>query len=135
MSIRNTVAVRAGGSSRTTSNCRKSAETGDAAIPAPPDQDFDPRQIADFRCRNHYRAEPVRVRSARTRRRDTRQGRCLRRLPPARRPADGTDVSAACRPERDLSLDATDRKSVVSGKRVSVRVDLGGGGIIKKKKK
>src|SRR3546814_15156655 len=28
-----------------------------------------------------------------------------------------------------------DRKSVVSGKGVSVRVDLGGGGIIKKKKK
>src|SRR3546814_12013782 len=29
----------------------------------------------------------------------------------------------------------SDRKSVVSGKRVSVRVDIGGGGIIKKKNK
>src|SRR3546814_20719035 len=34
-----------------------------------------------------------------------------------------------------LQLFARDRKSVVSGKRVSVRVDLGGRRIIKKKKK
>src|SRR3546814_13005932 len=34
----------------------------------------------------------------------------------------------------ELALDHTDRKSVVSGKRVSVRVDLGGSRIIKKKK-
>src|SRR3546814_19630969 len=33
------------------------------------------------------------------------------------------------------ALGKTDRKSVVSGKSVSVRVDLGGGRIIKKKKK
>src|SRR3546814_18244453 len=34
-----------------------------------------------------------------------------------------------------ISLDARDRKSVVEGKSVSVRVDLGGRRIIKKKKK
>src|SRR3546814_17040119 len=35
----------------------------------------------------------------------------------------------------DLSFDSADRKRVVSGTRVSVRVDLGGRRIIKKKKK
>src|SRR3546814_18492843 len=34
-----------------------------------------------------------------------------------------------------LNLDRRDRNSVVSGKSVSVRVDLGGSGIIQKKKK
>src|SRR3546814_16116357 len=37
-------------------------------------------------------------------------------------------------PRGSLMLTYLDRKSVVSGKRVSVRVDLGGRGIIKKKK-
>src|SRR3546814_13165929 len=42
------------------------------------------------------------------------------------------------KPDRELTLDSLgeavrDRKSVVSGKSVSVRVDLGGRGIIKKK--
>src|SRR3546814_15922630 len=36
---------------------------------------------------------------------------------------------------RSQGVDYLDRKSVVQGKRVSVRVDLGGGRIIKKKKK
>src|SRR3546814_15992676 len=39
------------------------------------------------------------------------------------------------RPEQFLTGAGEDRKSVVSGKSVSVRVDLGGRGIIKKKKK
>src|SRR3546814_19805740 len=43
------------------------------------------------------------------------------------RPRPNTDGEATC-------LRRKDRKSVVSGKSVSVRVDLGGRGIIKKKK-
>src|SRR3546814_18004995 len=42
-------------------------------------------------------------------------------------------VRALLRLSDDRSCDCADRKSVVSGKSVSVRVDLGGRGIIKKK--
>src|SRR3546814_15154255 len=47
--------------------------------------------------------------------------------PQARRVDDGRDR------RHDTALSAPDRKSVVSGKSVSVRVDLGGRRIIKKK--
>src|SRR3546814_17964338 len=43
-------------------------------------------------------------------------------------------IKLPLRSEADHVVDHPDRKSVVSGKRVSVRVDLGGRRIIKKKK-
>src|SRR3546814_18463418 len=51
---------------------------------------------------------------------------------------DGAEQNCAecCKGDAgDLNEDPEDRKSVVEGKRVSVRVELGGRGIIKKKKR
>src|SRR3546814_19364493 len=47
---------------------------------------------------------------------------------------DGARVQLIA-PDHDRALEFTDRESVVSGKSVSVRVDLGGRRFIKKKKK
>src|SRR3546814_18468301 len=48
--------------------------------------------------------------------------------------ACGVFVDDRCRQGQHVAVEGKDRKSVVEGKRVSVRVDLGGRGIIKKKK-
>src|SRR3546814_11187472 len=67
-------------------------------------------------------------RSTRSARRSTASGT------PTRRAASAMPASAAGSPSNSASVAARDRKSVVEGESVSVRVDLGGRRIIKKKK-
>src|SRR3546814_17188403 len=58
----------------------------------------------------------------------------LRLLPADVRAGHQSTDRSAARADRDVARMPADRKSVVLGKRVSVRVDLGGRRIIKKKK-
>src|SRR3546814_11356570 len=88
------------------------------------------------------RAELLRGRSARPRRPPARRRRASRRLPERPGEPRGAAVAQPAPDRRRIrggcltsGRDRQDRKSVVSGKRVSVRVGLGGRLIINNKKK
>src|SRR3546814_21119088 len=63
------------------------------------------------------------------------RARCRRARPPVprHRPRQRIDAVPRGRPRRAVAARRVDRKSVVKGKSVAVRVDSGGRGIIKKK--